>query len=828
MAASVGSVKYNKPNSIIKLDIKLQTSATNTLVASWDHTLDKYKKSNLKGYSVRWDYKVGKTWYIGTASEVTAKQALYDVPDIATATEVRCYVKFVRKKTYNKKQAKNNAPTTWFGPTYYTLKNLRPDKAPTPSISVIDKKKKIEVTISNISQLGTNKPTHIRLQILENGTKVIYDSKSNSSISYDYNNAIGYYDVKLNAELTQFKPIPIVKNGISYSFTGKNGAKYSARAKCIDADGQESYEWSDWSSEVITIPSPPKTVNNPKRESNTSVSLSWSKVDGATSYKVLYTTDARYFAQAEDKVSSVTVNNGTKAIITGLDPGYSYYFSVCAINEQGTSNRSTPAVKMVFGLKPEAPTTWSQTSTVMAGDNIVLYWVHNSKDNSSQASAEIQITVNDVAQPVITVKNNRSEDEKDDTSSYSIATNVSPYVEGATVKWKVRTCGITGEYSDWSIEREIKVYARPSLIISSASFQVGSNGNTLTKFPLILNLSTTPYSQKAISYSIEITALSDYTGFDYIGNINRISSGDAVFSKVIGNASNTMSYSINPQDCRLEDGMYYQVSAIVSTDAGLTATSNALTFYASWDGELPVPDLSMYIENEERVSMAIQPRCENTNTGELEPNVTLSVYRIEPDGQFTEIQTGISNLDGATIVDPHPSLNGVTYRVVATSTVTGEMSFNDVDSSMYLEEDVLSYALILQWNEAYGSIDTTIDEELADSLVYGEFLKLPYNIEVGSSHDVDVSLVKYIGRKRPVAYYGTQLGESVTCSAAIDKEDEDTLNLIRQLAIYTGDVYVREPSGMGYWANVKVSYQRRYSDLTIPVSLNITKVEGGK
>ena len=42
-----------------------------------------------------------------------------------------------------------------------------------------------------------------------------------------------------------------------------------------------------------------------------------------------------------------------------------------------------------------------------------------------------------------------------------------------------------------------------------------------------------------------------------------------------------------------------------------------------------------------------------------------------------------------------------------------------------------------------------------------------------------------------------------------------------------GDVYVREPSGSGYWANIKVSYNQKHCALTIPVTLNITRVEGG-
>ena len=92
---------------------------------------------------------------------------------------------------------------------------------------------------------------------------------------------------------------------------------------------------------------------------------------------------------------------------------------------------------------------------------------------------------------------------------------------------------------------------------------------------------------------------------------------------------------------------------------------------------------------------------------------------------------------------------------------------------------------------------------------------------------MDVSLVKYAGRKRPVTYYGTQLGETSTWNTVIPKDDEETLYALRRLAVWTGDAYVREPSGSGYWANIGVSFSQRHRDLTIPVTLSIKRVEGG-
>ena len=109
----------------------------------------------------------------------------------------------------------------------------------------------------------------------------------------------------------------------------------------------------------------------------------------------------------------------------------------------------------------------------------------------------------------------------------------------------------------------------------------------------------------------------------------------------------------------------------------------------------------------------------------------------------------------------------------------------------------------------------------------GSMVKLPYNVDLSENRNIDLNLVEYIGRKRPVSYYGTQLREGATLNTAIPKYDKETLYAIRRLSVWTGDVYMREPSGVGYWAAISVSYDMKHDDLTIPISITVRRVEGG-
>lgn len=212
---------------------------------------------------------------------------------------------------------------------------------------------------------------------------------------------------------------------------------------------------------------------------------------------------------------------------------------------------------------------------------------------------------------------------------------------------------------------------------------------------------------------------------------------------------------------------------------------------------------------------------ETYEDGGLVENITLSVYRREYDGSYKEITTGIPNNNTA-VTDPHPALDYARYRFTAKDTKTGALSFWDMAGF-----PVNGSAVVLQWDEVWSTFDTGNSVDVEGPSWNGSLLRLPYNIKVTDKRNPEVTLVEYAGRKHPVSYYGTQVGETSQWSVEIPKDDKDTIYALRRLSLWAGDVYVREPSGMGYWANVSVSFNQSYNDVKIPVSLDITRVEGG-
>lgn len=767
-----GGTTKNTTNTTSRATIKafgLQTNTDRTIYATWT-----WSKSNTDSYQTMWYYDTGDgVWFVGNDSTVKYNQATYSAPSNAKR------IKF-KVKPLSKTRTVNNTQTSYWTASWstektYSFSSNPPITPPVPNVTIDGYK--LTATLTNLNVNATQ----IQFQIVRNN-------------SYGYNTGTA----KINMAAA------------SYSCTVAAGGEYKVRCRAVKDKAYS--EWSDYSSPLNTIPSAPSAITTCKATSETSIYLQWKAVSNAKSYDIEYTTEKKYF-NGSDATSTVTGIKSTQYEKTGLQSGEEYFFRVRAVNDEGESEWSS-IVSVIIGKEPTAPTTWSSTTTAITGEDVALYWVHNSEDNSSQTYAELELVIGGV-KTTHTIKNTEDEDEKDKTSTYILHTT--SYREGVKVQWRVRTTGITGKYGDWSIERTVDIYAPPTLELEVTDY----NGNALellTSFPFYISAIPGPNTQRPIGYHVEITSNDIYETVDNVGNTKTINVGEAVYSKHYDvNESLLLELSANSVD--LENNVSYTLTCTVSMDSGLT-TSSSRQFTIAWTDIEYEPNAEIGIDPE-TLSAYIRPHCEN-ELGAPVTDILLSVYRKEFDGSFTELATGIDNLSNTFVTDPHPSLDFARYRIVATVKSTGAVSYSDV-----APYPVGGNAVVIQWDEEWSNFDTTDEEEREQPAWSGSMLKLPYNVDVSDSNSPDVALVEYIGRKRPVSYYGTQLGESSTWNLVIPKDDKETLYGLRRLAIWQGDVYVREPSGSGYWANVNVSFSQKHKDVIIPVTLNVTRVEGG-
>ena len=409
------------------------------------------------------------------------------------------------------------------------------------------------------------------------------------------------------------------------------------------------------------------------------------------------------------------------------------------------------------------------------------------------------------------------------------------FYDGNKFTWKVQTAGVllnsdkSLNYGEWSIERTVDVYAPPTLEIAlyknDGEYLDDENPLRTLPFKAVLSVGNTT-NQTPTGYYVSVVAANDHMIVDEVGNEKAILAGTKVFSRYYDSTETSKEIEFKAKDLSLTDGETYYVYCSVAMSSGLVAEARSNDFVVGWvygSGYYPSVEIGV---DKDTLTSRIRVWAQNAPE-----TVQLFVYRINHDGTFIELETdsddpesGLLNTGSVWITDPHPGLDYARYRVVARDPDTGVIQYMDAS------KDVREKSVVIQWDEEWQTIDLSDGDTVMKNagLTYtGSMLKIPYNIDVSNAHSPDVSLVRYIGRKRPVSYYGTHLGETATWNMVIPKSDKETLYALRRLAIYMGDVYVREPSGSGYWASINISFSQAHLDLTIPVTINITPVEGG-
>lgn len=777
------------------LAIGQQGTTGTTVYASWTAFSSK-KQKNIASIAITWYYKVlnskGKTVWLKGSTDSLGRAAnrtpSYSAPSESLAVAV--YVRPVLTKKGKKKATAKTAHTSW------SFRKNAPEKPSAPG-AIID---------------GYSLTLRIQTS----------DELAKTAVFYLYR------DDEAKPFWTSSK-VTISGSGFAQQVVTLEPAhRYYARVKLFN--GETGSEFSD-AVAISDMVVPDQVVNVVATPlSQTQIQISWDPVDGAASvngYEIEYATDPKYFGGSN--ASTTTVNNTTNYL--NVEVGHTWYFRVRAKNASGVSGLwSDPPATAAAAAKPNPPTTWTLVSMTYVGSSINLYWTHNTADGSKPTKSEIEWSVNNGEAQSIVVTHSLGPDDKDFTFTHLLEIESPTFNDGDILKWRVRTQGVEAMgWSDYSVLREVRVYAPASLSLAAPG--------EVTAYPIDIDVTVTPSSQEIVSFYLAIRARDSYDAADYMGEFQHVMAGQLIFSKNYSNLDNVDTISLMPSDINLWDGQTYDVEAVVATSAGLTADG---TTEFALNIEEPDYYLDMGINVDiDSLSAALVPGCYSDvseddegddiyDVNDIVDGVTLNVYRINFDGSFTLIQDGLEN-DGVTVIsDPHPALDNGKYRLVAVDNTSGAMFFDDM-----ISEDLDVKGLVLQWDAKYSNylvrdIVDDLDDPAIGNMAGGTILKLPYNVKKNESSDIDTELVEYIGRDHPVSYYGTQKGQKSSYSTDVPKDDLETLELLRRLQVWPGDVYIRAQDGLGYWAKVEVSFDRDYDSLVMPVSIEATRVDSGR
>lgn len=790
----------------------LEAGEDKTLFARWEHS-----KDHTAGYEMEIYYDVGDGtgWRIQDLGLTTTNKEY----TVSVSNNNAKKVKF-RVKPYAEEKNPNTHEKYWtdgeFVDNVYDFSDNPPEIPNQPSITLRPNKTTLYCEMTNISQTI-------------NADQIEFEVYNNNQTKYKTGTA------NINQET----------HATSFECELEPGGSYTVRCRAVRNSNGKRIEggWTEFTEAVKTVPIAPEEITDLSPEKHTEqgvtqyrVNISWTPVRNATQYVIQYTTDPSLFdTPSEEGVTEIEVDAelGNSYKITQLELGYEYFFRVCASNDSGRSG-FTPIKSIAMGSQPNPPTTWSNTSNALLGEDLILYWQHNATDNSQESIAQIHITVGDMQIDKVVHNSDRPEEERDKPNYYIINSNDPEWNfidKGTVIKWKVKTAGLIDTYSNYSVEREINVYEQPSLTIDIKN-QNGVSVEEINSFPFYINIHAEPYEQIPVSYYIEVVANQGYSTVDSTGKIITINPGDRVYRKYYDpEGANVWDFvaEMTPGNIDLQNGIEYTINAVVAMNSGLSA-SNSMEFSVLWE-EIYYDVYANVVIDKTRLEASIHPYCyeyqDDGQGGEPEPvlveNCKLNVYRKEYDGTFTLIAKDVDNSSDIYVTDPHPSLDYARYRITAVTQDNGAISYCDIQGYKIGEPSI-----VIQWAEAWSTFE--VDEEGNGNVEpewSGSMVKIPYNVDVSEKAKVDVSLVNYAGRTNPVSYYGTQINENATWNCVIPADDKETIYSLRRLAKWAGDVYVREPSGVGYWANIEVNFNINHTEVTIPVSFTVTRVEGG-
>lgn len=618
------------------------------------------------------------------------------------------------------------------------------------------------------------------------------------------------------------------------------GSEVKVRARMQNVLGRQKNTTTDYTSAWVSHPTAVRT--KPPRVSGVSAAataqgtarVKWAAAAGAEWYELAWANSASAFSLSSGVQTKSTADSADPASLSmdfdDLETGKSWFFWVRACNASGDGAWSDASAEVRLGSRPAAPTVWADAYAAIRGDTVRIGWAHNSTDGSAQSRAQVLVRrgVGSAWE---------AHEAAGSASTWELDTSGIP--DGTTVEFYVRTWGIVpGESgaSPASETRAVRVWERPGAEIDVAG--------TVERFPLRLTADAVSASQVPVTATVRITAAAEHFLVATDGTERRVAAGETVWERTWQRPPDPLPVELTAGDVMIASGQSYTAHVDYAMSSGLACGASR-----SFAADLVPSDFEIEASLSEHGPYGCEiefaaygpPEGEREEAGDdgdpvavgtpvLAEGVTLAVYRHETDGTMTPLMANVPNDGTYSLVDDHAAFGRQSYRVTALDPANGSVAWLDV-----ADEVVACESIVLQWGSGVSSA-VVVDGDPADVgdgspvaedevPVGPRTLELPVNIKVSEANERDVALVEYIGRGHPVAYYGTQLGQTATLSCSIDKGDADSLAKLREIAAFAGDVYVREPTGGGYWAHVSPSWSASADSGLVSVTLDVARTD---
>lgn len=613
------------------------------------------------------------------------------------------------------------------------------------------------------------------------------------------------------------------------------------------------------------VPVAPKSViaeqSNIARTARVKWSWSW---DDATYAQLSWTdhSDA-WMSTDEPEIYTVPRSRATQWNIAGLDTDKIWYIAVRLANGNPETDEvifspwSEPfAIQLTS--EPVMPTFMLSANAITKEEQLTASWIYSANDNSKQVYAEICEV--DVSGDTITpIRPAVAHAETESEVIIDIANLDWDYGETHYLAVQISSAYDTADasesmlnISEWSNVASITIAPKIEATIASTSLvekslivedvddeeEITDTFLCLDELPLTVSINgggigitTTLIIQRLGDYEVERPDESEIDGFDqeavYILT-------QEVDSAVVVNLEDLI------EGGRLDDGAWYSIKLSMQDNYGQATTkfftpvqtttgmnpseegwyenngsgyvlttdtepatgktyyyqTDSLDFKVSWEHQaiqLDKNSADIIIDQDQMIARITPIGPTGTLNGD-----TCDIYRLSADKPELIYQGAQFDTENG-YVDPYPTI-GISggYRLVFMTMygdyITGEAgapSWYDFKASGSEDEE---FELIDKLDTEYTIIDFD-----------GNQLRLKYNIDTSDSWEKDAQITTYMGGSIAIDHNKAVKRSGTISGIILTVTDQNDIDLLRRLAVYTGQCHVRTQSGSSYSASIDVN-----------------------
>ena len=380
------------------------------------------------------------------------------------------------------------------------------------------------------------------------------------------------------------------------------------------------------------------------------------------------------------------------------------------------------------------------------------------------------------------------------------------WLSGEVHNLVVRVVSESGRQSEWSDPVSVTVADPIAAVITQTSLEsetvtedsVSRTIYSLTEMPLTITVTgagaggtTSVVIERAAAYHIARPDETEFHGYEGETIVIATYTGEGQIE--IGNDVLVGS---------LDDEAQYRIIATVQDGLGQSAEAT-LDFEVHWDHQAVMPEAEVEILNRQMVAV-ITPQATDPGEGDVCDIYRLSVDRPEliyPNAEF-----------GTAYVDPYPAIGEFGGHRIVYKTANGD----------YITEDNQLAWIDLKENEGdilesnYSIIDFGSGRILVNR-----------NLDISNSWSKDFQETRYLGGSIQGDWNPAVSRKASVTTVAVSIIDQETIQMMRRLAVYAGICHIRTSDGSSYAANIEVSddYSHRTGRMVITYSLTINRVD---